>query len=118
MSTPDPALSPRLYCTVELRIPRKTPSLIVPSDAIIFNRLGLSVAVVEDRIAHIRPVNVVRDFGTTPKASFCCLRSDGCASRASASVAYLGNYGAHIGAGSSFFSSSLRRERILGESLD
>jgi hypothetical protein len=65
VSTPDPALSPRLYCTVELRIPRKTPSLIVPSDAIIFNRLGLSVAVVEDRIAHIRPVNVVRDFGTT-----------------------------------------------------
>ena len=62
---PDQALSPGLYCTVELRIPRKTPSLIVPSDAVIFNRNGLSVAVVEDGIAHIRPVNVVRDFGTT-----------------------------------------------------
>ena len=62
---PDQALSPGLYCTVELRIPRKTPSLIVPSDAIIFNRNGLSIAVVEDGIARIRPVNVVRDFGTT-----------------------------------------------------
>jgi RND family efflux transporter MFP subunit len=62
---PDQALSPGLYCTVELRIPRKTPSLIVPSDAIIFNQNGLSVAVVEDGIARIRPVNVVRHFGTT-----------------------------------------------------
>ena len=34
-------LSPGLYCTVELRIPRKTPSLFVLSDAIIFNRSGL-----------------------------------------------------------------------------
>jgi RND family efflux transporter MFP subunit len=62
---PDQALSPGLYCTVELRIPRKTPSLIVPSDAIIFNQNGLSIAVVEDGIARIRPVNVVRHFGTT-----------------------------------------------------
>jgi RND family efflux transporter MFP subunit len=61
----DQALSPGLYCTVQLRIPRKTPSLIVPSDAIIFNRNGLSVAVVEDGIARIRPINVVRDLGTT-----------------------------------------------------
>jgi len=61
----DQALSPGLYCTVELKIPRKTPSLIVASDALIFNRNGLSVAVVEDGIARIRTVNVVRDFGTT-----------------------------------------------------
>jgi RND family efflux transporter MFP subunit len=61
----DQTLSPGLYCTVELRIPRKTPSLIVPSDAIIFNRNGISVAVVEDGIARIRTVNVLRDFGTT-----------------------------------------------------
>jgi RND family efflux transporter MFP subunit len=62
---PDQALSPGLYCTVELRVPRKTPSLIVPSDAIIFNHNGHSVAIVEDGTARIRPVNVVRDFGTT-----------------------------------------------------
>jgi RND family efflux transporter MFP subunit len=62
---PDQELSPGLYCTVELRIPRKIPSLIVPSDAIIFNRSGLSIAVVEDGITRLRSVNVVRDFGAT-----------------------------------------------------
>ena len=62
---PGQELSPGLYCTVELRIPRKAPALIVPSDAIIFNRNGLSIAVVEDGISRIRSVNVVRDFGTT-----------------------------------------------------
>jgi len=62
---PDNALSPGLYCTVELKIPRKTPSLILPSEAIIFNAKGLSVAVVENGTAHLHNVNVVRDFGTT-----------------------------------------------------
>jgi RND family efflux transporter MFP subunit len=61
---PDNVLSPGLYCTVELKIPRKTPSLILPSEAIIFNAKGLSVAVVENGIAHLRNINVVRDFGT------------------------------------------------------
>lgn len=62
---PDHALSPGVYCNVELDIPRKTPSLIVPSEAIIFNREGLSVAVVEDGVARFHKVSVVRDFGTT-----------------------------------------------------
>jgi RND family efflux transporter MFP subunit len=62
---PDRALSPGLYCQVELKIPRKAPSLIVPSEAIIFNRDGLSVAVVEDGVAHIRKINPVRDMGTS-----------------------------------------------------
>jgi RND family efflux transporter MFP subunit len=66
---PDHALSPGIYCNVELKIPRKTPSLIVPSEAIIFNRDGLSVAVVEDGSAHFRHVTVVRDFGTTVEVS-------------------------------------------------
>ena len=66
---PDHALSPGTYCTVELKIPRKTPSLIVPSEAIIFNRDGLSVAVVEDGIARIHALTVVRDFGTTVEVS-------------------------------------------------
>jgi RND family efflux transporter MFP subunit len=66
---PDHALQPGVYCTVELKIPRKTPSLIVPSEAIIFNRDGLSVAVVENGVAHIRRVTVVRDFGTSVEVS-------------------------------------------------
>jgi RND family efflux transporter MFP subunit len=65
----DHALSPGVYCTVELKIPRKTPSLIVPSEAIVFNREGLNVAVVEDGVARIRHVTVVRDFGTTVEVS-------------------------------------------------
>jgi RND family efflux transporter MFP subunit len=66
---PDHALTPGVYCYVELKIPRKTPSLVVPSEAIVFNRDGLSVAVVEDGIARIRKVTVVRDFGTTVEVS-------------------------------------------------
>jgi RND family efflux transporter MFP subunit len=66
---PDHALSPGVYCTVELKIPRKTPSLIVPSEAIIFNGDGISVAVVENGVARIRPVTVVRDFGRTVEVS-------------------------------------------------
>ena len=66
---PDHALSPEIYCNVELKIPRKTPSLIVPSEAIVFNRDGLNVVVVENGIAHIRSVTVVRDFGTSVEVS-------------------------------------------------
>lgn len=62
---PDGALAPGIYCTVELHIPRKTPSLLVPAEAIIFNRDGLSVAVVENGAARIQKVSVVRDLGTT-----------------------------------------------------
>ena len=66
---PDEALSPGVYCTVELHIPRKVPSLIVPSEAIIFNADGLHVAVLEDGTAHYRKVTVTRDFGTSVEVS-------------------------------------------------
>ena len=62
---PDGALTPGIYCLVDLKIPRTTPSLIVPSAALIFNQDGMSVAVVENGLAHLRKVNVVRDFGTS-----------------------------------------------------
>jgi RND family efflux transporter MFP subunit len=61
---PDGALSPGMYCTIELHIPRKTPSLLVPADAVIFNSGGLQVAVVENGVAHIRKISVSRDLGT------------------------------------------------------
>ena len=66
---PDHALTPGVYCRVELKIPRKTPSLIVPSEAVIFNRDGLSVAVVEDGVARLRNITTVRDFGTSVEVS-------------------------------------------------
>jgi RND family efflux transporter MFP subunit len=61
---PDGALAPGIYCTVELRIPRKTPSLLVPADAIIFNRDGIQVAVVNNGKAEFRKLKVKRDLGT------------------------------------------------------
>src|ERR1700676_3200986 len=61
---PDGALTAGTYCTAELHIPRKTPSLSVPADAIIFNRDGMQVAVVSDGKTEIRKVRVKRDLGT------------------------------------------------------
>jgi RND family efflux transporter MFP subunit len=61
---PDGALRSGVYCFVELKIPRKTPSFIVPAEAIIFNRNGLQVAVVKDGKAQIRNVRESRDLGT------------------------------------------------------
>jgi RND family efflux transporter MFP subunit len=60
----DGALTPGIYCTIELHIPRKTSSLSVPADALIFNRNGMQVAVVSNGKAEIRKVNVKRDLGT------------------------------------------------------
>jgi RND family efflux transporter MFP subunit len=61
---PDGVLKPGTYCRVELHVPRDTPSFLVPAEAIIFNRNGLQVAVVEGGEAHIRKVSVARDLGT------------------------------------------------------
>jgi RND family efflux transporter MFP subunit len=64
LPNPDGALSAGIYCTVELNIPRKTPSVAVPADAIIFNRDGLQVAVLNDGKAEFRKVRAKRDMGT------------------------------------------------------
>src|ERR1700747_781186 len=61
---PDGALAPGIYCTGELHIPRKTPSLLVPADAIIFNGNGMQVAIFNDGKAELRKVKVKRDLGT------------------------------------------------------
>jgi RND family efflux transporter MFP subunit len=60
----DGALSAGIYCSVELKIPRRTPSFGVPAEAIIFNRNGLQVAVVNNGKVEIRKVRVTRDIGT------------------------------------------------------
>ena len=62
---PDGAIKPGMYCMVELHIPRKVPSLVVPANAIIFNADGLHVAVLENGTAHFRKVTVTRDMGTS-----------------------------------------------------
>jgi hypothetical protein len=49
---------------VELFIPRKTPSLLVPAQGIIFDENGMQVAVVKDGKANIQKITVTRDLGT------------------------------------------------------
>jgi RND family efflux transporter MFP subunit len=61
---PDSALTPGTYCTVEFRVPRRTPSFIVPADAIIFNQYGLHVAVVQNGTVHMQEITIARDLGT------------------------------------------------------
>jgi RND family efflux transporter MFP subunit len=60
---PDGALSPGIYCIVDLHIPRKTPSVVVLADAIIFNENGLQVALVRNGIVHLQKISIARDFG-------------------------------------------------------
>jgi RND family efflux transporter MFP subunit len=64
LPNPDGALRSGVYCMVELKIPRRTPSFVLPADAIIFNGNGIQVAVVSDGKAEIRKVGVKRDMGT------------------------------------------------------
>jgi RND family efflux transporter MFP subunit len=64
IANPDGALSPGIYCTAELYIPRRTPSVTVTAGAIIFNQDGVQVAVVEGGVAHLHKVSIARDRGT------------------------------------------------------
>lgn len=64
IDNPDGTLSPGIYATAELHIPRKTPSLSVPAGAIIFNKNGVQVAVVEGGVARLRKISIARDRGT------------------------------------------------------
>ena len=66
---PDGALPPGAYCTVELHIPRKEKSLLVPADAIVFDSDGLHVAVLKDGVALFHKVTVARDLGTEVEVS-------------------------------------------------
>jgi RND family efflux transporter MFP subunit len=69
LPNPDGLLTPGTYCTVQLQIPRRSPSVSIPSDALIFNAEGLQVAVVENGVAHIRKLVVARDLGTSIEVS-------------------------------------------------
>lgn len=59
----DGTLFPGLYCTVRLFIPRAQPVISIPSQALIFNKNGLSAAVYEDGVVRIRKLNLLADNG-------------------------------------------------------
>jgi RND family efflux transporter MFP subunit len=66
---PEGLLTPGTYCEVELQIPGKTQSVVVPSEAILLGPNGLRIAAVENGAVHIRKLTVVRDRGTSIEVS-------------------------------------------------
>jgi RND family efflux transporter MFP subunit len=78
----DGTLQPGIYCTVELKIPRPSPALIVPASAVILNQNGMQVAVVEGGLARLHRIAITADYGSrsapgsgTATRSFCSRRS-------------------------------------------
>jgi Barrel-sandwich domain of CusB or HlyD membrane-fusion len=69
LRNPNGELSPGMYCTVELKVPRKTRSLIVPAGAIVFDAEGLHALVVANGTVHSRRITEVRDLGTEVEVS-------------------------------------------------
>ncbi|MCJ2143986.1 efflux RND transporter periplasmic adaptor subunit [Methylobacterium sp. E-066] len=66
---PDGALQAGLYITLTLAIPRVSPAVSVPNDALIFDQAGTRVAVVEagqdgSQVVRMRPVTIFRQTGT------------------------------------------------------
>ena len=59
----DNALSAGLYGIVHMQVPRAGPVISLPSQAVIFNKDGLSAAVVEDGRIAIRHLDVAEDDG-------------------------------------------------------
>ena len=65
----DGELSPGMYSTVELQIPRKAPSLIVPDAAVVFDAQGVYVFLVENGVARQHQITEIRDLGTEMEVS-------------------------------------------------
>jgi HlyD family secretion protein len=63
---PDEALRAGLYVNVDFSIPRQVPTVVVPTEALLFDANGLRVATVDDAgRVHMHNVSVYRDYGTT-----------------------------------------------------
>jgi multidrug efflux pump subunit AcrA (membrane-fusion protein) len=65
----DGELSPGMYSTVELQIPRKTSSLIVPDASVVFGAQGVYVFVVENGVVRQHQITEIRDLGTDMEVS-------------------------------------------------
>ncbi len=66
---PSHTLRPGLYVNVTFQIPRATPAVIIPADALVFNSDGMQVAVIQDDKLHYKKVTIARDFGQTVELS-------------------------------------------------
>lgn len=61
----DGALAAGLYAIVRLKTPRNYPVFVVPSQALIFDKDGLSAAVYDDGAVHLRRLNLAADDGAS-----------------------------------------------------
>jgi RND family efflux transporter MFP subunit len=59
----DGALTAGLYCVIHLEAKRQQPAIIIPSQAVIFNKDGLSAAVVSDGKVELRKLDLEADNG-------------------------------------------------------
>ena len=68
VANPDGALLPGAFADVHLQLASGAPAVLIPSNALIVNGAGTSVALVMDNngrdVVHYTPVRVGRDFGT------------------------------------------------------
>ena len=60
---PDGTLLPGMYTRAVFVQLRAEPPVIVPSDSIIARANGISIAVVQDGVVHLRKVSIGRDYG-------------------------------------------------------
>ncbi len=63
VSNPDGRLLPGMFTRAVFAHLRAEPPIIVPSDSIIARANGLSIAVVQDGVVHLRKVSIGRDYG-------------------------------------------------------
>ncbi len=63
VENPDGRLTAGLYGIVHLKEPRAQPVVLVPSQAVIFDKNGLSAAVYENGAAHLRHLDLEADDG-------------------------------------------------------
>lgn len=59
----DGALRAGVYCNVRFLVPRPAPTIIVPSQAVIFDQNGLSAAVYDNGTVHMRRLDLLHDDG-------------------------------------------------------
>ncbi|MEJ0016218.1 MAG: efflux RND transporter periplasmic adaptor subunit [Acetobacteraceae bacterium] len=59
----DGTLAPGLYAVVHLDVPRTHPVVLVPSEAVIFDKNGLSAAIYQDGKARLRHLDLSADDG-------------------------------------------------------
>jgi RND family efflux transporter MFP subunit len=65
VANPDQILRAGLYCQANFSLPRTSPAITLPGQAVIFNHNGLSVALVVDGRIRLRPIELAKDDGAT-----------------------------------------------------